>query len=252
MALVNLPNLYCLPSDLMDVLTSEGVQLRLDDHRLASGQTIQATGDAMIGATAINVKALQYPLLAGTVLEFDGSNMPAVVEVTLAALALLGATTLTVLPLTVQVNNLAAAQDNGVNLALAQRALKACKYGTSQVKLYCCQRYDDSDLATSWDVNRWATALAAHWLCKRGGQSPPTSVEEDRKESLAEMKQVRVGMLSISDIATRSAGWPFLSNVTVNLAYDYNRVRVEQQLSEGTPTQYGQHVDWNSSLLLEW
>ena len=65
------------------------------------------------------------------------------------------------------------------------------------------------------------------------------------------MKQVRVGMLSISDIATRSAGWPFLSNVTVNLAYDYNRVRVESQLSEGTPTQYSQHIDWNSALLLE-
>jgi hypothetical protein len=65
------------------------------------------------------------------------------------------------------------------------------------------------------------------------------------------MKQVRIGMLSIEDIGTRNSGWPFISNVSMNIGYDYNKVRVEPQLSEGTPTGYGQFIDWNAALSLE-
>ncbi len=141
--------------------------------------------------------------------------------------------------------------DNGVNVALAQRLLMACQTATSQVKDYCCGRYNDSDLLQSWSVRRWARALAARWVCRRRGNVAPKSIEEDAKEALDEMKRVQVSALNISDIGTRTAGWPFISNVIVDPAYDYAKIRVEQPLSEGTPTQYPQHVDWNSILFIE-
>ena len=63
---------------------------------------------------------------------------------------------------------------------------------------------------------------------------------------------VKDGELNIEDIPTRTSEWPFLSNVTIDLAYTVRKVRVEPQISEGTPTQYPQAIDWNSYLLLEW
>jgi hypothetical protein len=252
MPLVNLPNLYCAPADIYDTLSTEGGQLRLDDHSLATGNLILATAAAAQGSTAIPCAALAQPLLAGTTLEFDGGGMPAVVEAVLSATAQIGATTLTVNALPNAIANQAQAFDSGVNVALAQRLVKACQYGTSQVKLYCCSRYNDSDLATAWSPNRWATALGARWLCSRRGQSPPKGVADQAEEALDEMKAVRVGMLDIEDIGTRTAGWPFISNVTVDIGYTYTKVRVEQPTSEGTPTQYGQFVDWNSALFLEY
>jgi hypothetical protein len=253
---LTLPNLYCLPSDVFDALGTDGAQLRLDDYNQATGLTIQVTAAAAQGATAVNVTALQSPLLAGSVLEFQGSNLPAVAEVVTSAVATVGATSLTVAPLQAAVNQLATAIDNGVNFALAQRLVKACQYGTSQVKLYCSMRYDDTDLYNNaterGSVNRWATALASKWLCSRRGQSPPGSVAQDAKDALDELKMVRMGQLSIEDIGTRSAGTPFITNVTVDISYTYAKMRVEQNLSEMTPTQYGQYADWNSIFSLQW
>ena len=245
---VALANLYTLPADLFDYLGTEGVQLRLDDHNEATGQDIAVAIGGVLGDTTLQITALQFPLLAGSTLEFDGGGAAAVVEVIWTATAGVGATSLTVQPLPAILPALAAARDSGVNLATAARLVKACKYGTSQCKLYLCSRYDDSALAQSWSVNRWATALAARWLCRRRGQAPPKGIADDAEEALEEMRQVRVGMLQVEDIATRTAAWPFISNVTVDPRYDFARVRVQTPLSEATPTQYSQYIDWNSAL----
>lgn len=247
-----LANLYCLPSDVYDDFGTSGGQLALDDGFAATGQTVQARADAVVGATTISVTALQYPLLAGSTLEFAGAGMPAVQEAIVSQVAATGATMLNVLALPAQVNAQATATDNGVNTAFAARLLKACKYATAQVKLYCCGRYNDSDLVNSWSVNRWATALAKRWLARRRKQACPKSVEQDADEALSEMRQVQIAALQIEDIGTRTSGWPFLSNCVVDIRYDYAKIRVEQPLSEGTPTQYGQFIDWNSALFIEY
>jgi len=249
---ITLPNLYCQPSDVYDRLGVEGVQLRLDDHSLATGQTVQATADAAQGSTSISVQPLQFPMLRGDVLEFDGGGMPLVVEAQLSATAGVGATSLSVSPLPGQVNSQAQATDAGVNLALAQRLVKACQYGTSQVKLYCCGRYDDSQLALAWSPNRWATSLASRWLATRLVRPCPQSLVDECKEALDEMKQVRVGMLAIEDIGTRTSAWPFMSNVRMDVRYDGTQLRMEPQISEGTPVLYPQYVDWDSVYLLEY
>ncbi len=254
MALVNLPNLYCLPSDLYDFLGSEGAQLRLDDHNQATGQIVQTTADAALGATTLAITALQKPILRGTVLLFDGAGMETVVEATLTATAIVGATSLTVDTLSAGVNAQAQARDSGVNVALAARLVKGCSYATAQVKLYCCPRYDDSQLAQSWSVNRWATVLGSRWVAKRLSRACPAGIEKDYEEVIEELKGVRMSFLNIEDIGTRTSGWPFISNVSVNLGYDIAKVRVEPQISEATPTQYGQFVDWNAVMIagVEW
>ena len=66
------------------------------------------------------------------------------------------------------------------------------------------------------------------------------------------MKLVQASELNIEDIGTRTSGWPFLSNVTIDLSYTVRKVRVETAISEPTQTQYPQAIDWNSYLLFEW
>jgi hypothetical protein len=250
---ITLPHLYASPQDVFDLCGIEGVQLRLDDSGLATGQTVQCVLDGAAGATALSVGALQAPLLRGSVLEFLGGGMTTVVEVTLNAVAQFAATSLTVNPLSGPVLATAQAQDNGINLATAQRLVKACQYATGRVKLYCCGRYDDSQLVKSWSVNNWATYLAAKWLCSRRGQTPPKSiVDEVNERVMPEMEMVQSGKLQIEDIGTRTSDWPFITNTVVDPAYDVAKVRVEPQISEQTPTLYAQFVDWSSVFNLEY
>ena len=70
----------------------DAAQLRLDDQNQASGQQVQATADAVIGATTISVNALQYPMLSGSLLVFSDASMESPVEVTLNAAAAANAT----------------------------------------------------------------------------------------------------------------------------------------------------------------
>jgi hypothetical protein len=249
--LVTLANLYCTPADVADYLSAAGVQLRLDDDSRATGQVIQVTADAAAGGLALTVAPLERPLVRGTVLDWDGGGMPSLVETILTQTAVVGATQLAVMALPGPVTALATATDNGVTVAGNGRVLKAIQFATSRIKLYCCSRYDDSALATAYSVNRWAQVLAGRWLCKRRAQPAPSGVESDFKEAMEELKWVRMAFLNIEDIGTRTAGWPFLSNITVDHRYEVACNRVEQTISEGTPTQYGQYTDWTSLWFFE-
>jgi len=249
---ITLATLFCSPADVWDLLSVEGVDLREDDHNLASGQIIQTTADALVTATNIPVVALPVALLSGSQLTFDSSGMAVPVTVSLTAAASVGATSLSVTALTAQVNGGAQARDSGVNAATGARLLVGCRKGTSWVKLWCNGRYDDSQLKISGSVCDWATNYAGKWLCQRRAQGCPKGIAVDYKEHLEALKLVQSGGLDIEDIGTRGADWPFVTNVTVNPAYDNMRVRVQPNISEQTPTAYGQFIDWNSAASLEW
>ena len=244
--LVTLPNIYTTPADVDDYLGAESVDLRLDDQQLATGQVISVVTDAVVGATTIQVAPILAPLLRGAQLKFYGGGMTDIVYVSLSVVAQVGDTTLTVSPLTEVVLAEGQATDSGVNVATAARMAKGCKYATAQVKRYCCNRYDDSQLATAWSVNQWATVIASRWVCKRRSQSAPSGIDEDYKEVLQDLKWVMTGMMFIEDIGTRTSAWPFITNATLDIRYDTVKSRIEPQLSEGTPTQYAQFLDWNS------
>lgn len=248
---ITLTTLFTTPQDVWDLLSVEGVDLREDDHNLASGQIIEASAAAAADATTISVLALPVALLRGAELTFDLAGMDPPVTAKLSASAVVGATSISVTALTAAINLGAQARDSGVNAATGARLVVGTRKGTSKVKLYCNQRYDDSQLKLSGTVLDWATVCAAKFLCTRRAQGCPKSIASDYKEAIEEMRMVQSGQLSIEDIGTRGVDWPTVTNVTVNPGYDGMRARVQPNISEGTPTAYSQYVDWNSAVILD-
>lgn len=232
------------------MLSTEGVDLREDDHNLATGQIIRVTADAAVGATSLTIDSLPVPLLKGAQLTFEQAGMTVPVVASLSAVAAVGATSLSVTALGTAIPSGAEARDSGINAATGARLLIGARKGTSKVKLWCNQRYDDSQLALSGTVCDWATICACKFLCTRRAQGCPKSIANDYEEAIEEMRMVQNGQLAIEDVGTRGADWPAVVNVTVNPAYDGMRARVQQFISEGTPTSFGQYVDWNSAAIL--
>lgn len=248
---ITLATLFTSPQDIWDVLSVEGVDLRQDDRNLASGQIIETSAAAAVGATSIAVLALPVALLRGARLTFDLAGMSVPVTAQLSAAAASGATSISVDALTTAINSGAQARDSGVNAATGARLLVGARKGTSEVKLFCNQRYDDSQLVLSGSVLDWATIIACRWLCKRRAQGCPKGLEEDYRDVVERLIMVQTGQLAIEDIGTRGVDWPTVTNITVNPAYDVARARVQPHLSEGTPTAYAQFIDWNSAARLE-
>lgn len=248
---IELATLFTSPQDIWDVLSVEGVDLRQDDRSLATGQIIEVSTDAAEGATSLSVTATPVALLKGAQLTFDLAGMAVPVTVQLSAAANAGATSLSVVALSSAVNGGAQARDSGVNVATGARLLVAARKGTSEVKLFCNSRYDDSELALSGTVCDWATTIAARWLCKRRAQGCPKGLEADYRDVEKRMHMVQGGQLSIEDIGTRGTDWPSIVNVIVNPAYDGMRSRVQPNISDGVPAGFPQFVDWNSAALLE-
>lgn len=247
---ITLSTLFTTPQDIWDELSTYGVDLRLDDDNLASGQTISTSATAAVGATSISVATLPVALLAGAVLTFENAGMADPVQVSLTAAAAVGATTISVAATTAEILSDATARDSGVNAATGARLLVGCRKGTSKVKLYCNSRYDDSQLVLSGSVLDWATIYGCMWLCERRNQECPKSLKRAWDEAKDELRQVQVGQLALEDIGTRGVDWPSVTNVTVNPAYDNMRARVQPSISEQTPTKYGQYIDWNSAALI--
>lgn len=247
---ITLSTLFTTPQDVWDALSIEGVDLRNDDHNLASGQLIEVAADATAGATSITVVPTPVALLRGAQLTFDLAGMSVPVTATLTAVAAAGSASLSVSALSAAIMAGAKARDSGVNAATGARLTVACQRGTSRVKLYCNQRYDDSQLALSGSVLQWATVAACKWLCTRRAQGCPKGIAADYKEAMDELQMVQSGELSIEDIGTRGVDWPQVINVSVNPSYDGMRARVQPYISESTPTSFPEYIDWNSAALL--
>ncbi len=250
-----LPNLFCSPQDVIDRIGIDALQLREDDNNLASGQAVTTTAAATAPATSLTVSALQYGLLAGTTLIFSNAGLALPVTVVLSAVANVSATTLTVFATTDDIPSGATATDNGVNVWLATMALQACQRATQRVKLWCLNRYQDSDLYANaqsrGSVNAWATAIACRWMGMRRFNSSPAGVDDEYAEALGEMKMVQAGQLQIECIGTRSAAAPFLDNITGADWLTYTKARVESITSDAVPTVQPQFVDWGSVYSLE-
>lgn len=247
---VTLTTLFCSPNDVWDLLSVEGVDLREDDHNLATGQIIKTTADTPVGSTAMAIQLSPVALLSGAQLTFDSAGMAVPITVQLTAAASAGATSLSIAPTIVDIPSGAQARDSGVNAATGARLLVACRKGTSRVKLYCNARYDDSQLVLAGTVCDWTTTIAAKFLCERRAQGCPKSIRANYDEYIEEMKMVQYGQLAIEDIGTRGVDWPSMTNVVVNPSFDGMRVRVQSAFSEQTPTAYSQFIDWNSAVLL--
>ena len=246
------------------MLSTEGVDLREDDHNLASGQIIQTTADTPVNSTSMTVSPIPVALLAGAQLTFDGAGMSTPVQVSLTSAAPVGSTTLSILQIVNSASTVTAvatvtdipagaqARDSGVNAATGIRLIRGCQRGTSKVKFYCNSRYDDTQLVLAGTVNDWATLCAAKWLCTRRAQGCPRGIMADCEEAIEMMKGVQSGAYAIEDIGTRGVDWPTVTNIRVSPGYDGMQARVEPNISEQTPTVYNQYIDWSSAFLLDY
>lgn len=249
---ITLSTLFTSPQDVWDLLSTEGVDLREDDHNRATGQIITTTADAVVGAISITVSPLPIALLKGAELVFDQAGMSVPVTVQLSAAAAVASTSISVTALDTAIPSGAEARDSGINAATGARLLVGCRKGTSRVKLYCNKRYDDSQLVLSGTVCDWATLAAAKFLCTRRAQGCPKSILYDYEEMMKELAMVQAGQLDIEDIGTRYSEWPQIINVQVRPTYNGMQARVQPGISEESPTVFGQFIDWNSVLSFGW
>jgi hypothetical protein len=134
--------------------------------------------------------------------------------------------------------------DNSLEADIVPRAIN---YATSRVNLYCLGFYDAIQLETSWLVNEWTTIVAVRWMCGRRGNPVPTSLAEMFKEALADLELVRSGVFQIPDIGKRFPDSPAWANVTFDGRYRYARTRIEQSISENSPSQQPQQIDHGSA-----
>ncbi len=243
----NLTYLFCTPNDVYERIGVAAAQLRLDDAKVGTGQTITNGAAAAVGATSLTIAALQYPMLRGDNLVFSMAAMDGPVEATLSAAYVPPATSLAITALATAIPAGATATDNGTNVWLAGMLTKACQYATAQVMNYCAQRYNANVLQTDWNVNRWAVALACKWLGTRAFQAEPAGVSDDYEQAMLELKEVQQGKMLIGQLPLRTAGWPAMSNLTLqDVGTYYTRLRVESVISDPVPTQYPQNVDYGS------
>lgn len=134
---------------------------------------------------------------------------------------------------------------------LSRLTVRGLNVATARVNLYCSQMYDASGLATSWMVNEWTTCLAACWLCRRRGNPIPQSIADACDATMHELELVKDGSLTLTDIGMREAAWPAWSNVTVRPEFQLKKVRVQRQISERSPTDYPQTIDYPSEVYQE-
>lgn len=238
---------------IQDLLSSEGLNLSLDDDNAATGQWIYATVQASAGATTVSCQPLPCPMPAGNTLDFSGANMPQIVEAVLSSSASLGATSLAVAALPGQVNQGAVAIDGGVNAFELARIQAAINYASGRLNNYLLPRYQSAAaLQSSQAVVDWATVIAARWLRKRRAQPCPQGIEDDYKEAMKEILMVAAGQLQLGDLGTPVPEWPAWSNCRVDPRYWYDKVRVQRNISEqSVPTGYSQQVDWGGELTIE-
>jgi hypothetical protein len=137
--------------------------------------------------------------------------------------------------------------------------VQAANYATAKVKAYCLPRYASEDMAKSWLVNEWATIIATQWLCMRRLNGVPETVKEylygDGTETnpgvMGELIGVRAGRFKIPDCPSRYNESPAYSNIRVDPIYRTRQIRTQKSISEKTPTQYPQTVDWGSEFNFE-
>ena len=149
---------------------------------------------------------------------------------------------------------------NGVVDATEQARISlGINYATARIMAYCQGLYDVGDMANSWLVNEWAAILAAYWTrCRRGNPVPESLKElvfgdgsEENKGVMGELAAVKKQQLQLDGIGYRNVPWPAWSNVRVDTRYRLRQARVERPISEPTPPQYSQNVDWAAEYTFE-
>lgn len=127
----------------------------------------------------------------------------------------------------------------------------AIAYAGSVIDMYCAPLYNPAQMVNSPIVKDWAVIIASRWLCARRSQPIPQGVQDFWEETKTWLQQVRDRQMTLPDCVLRRSQMPRWSNVRLDARYVIKQVRVERPISEGTPTQAPQAVDWDADRLQE-
>lgn len=115
---------------------------------------------------------------------------------------------------------------------------------SQEIYEYCLERYEESDLASSQIVARWAANLGAFFFCKRRANTPPQSIQARYDAIIKKLERVQRDNLNIADIPQKKANVPVLSNVRVKLGPRIPHTVVVGTRSTGTAEGYPQQVQY--------
>jgi phage gp36-like protein len=117
---------------------------------------------------------------------------------------------------------------------------------SEELIMYLHERYEESVLATSPLVKRWATTVAAYFLCQRRGNPVPdilaTEFQRIMDPETGLAFQVAEGKRQIPGLPSRCDMRPTFSNLKVDRRYPTSKTRVTRVNSSDAPTKLTQ--DW--------
>lgn len=116
---------------------------------------------------------------------------------------------------------------------------RTIRQASDRVNLYCGERYTAAELATSDYIISATAVIAAYMLSTRRGNPPPPSLEARYKEVFEELGKIQLGQADVPGIVTRGGSVPVLSNLRIDGRYRQSKVRVQPDISTGTPPQGG-------------
>lgn len=230
--------LYTTAADIAGLMGASGLTLRLDDAIESSGGISGATNAAPIVITTPTA----HGLATGDVVLIFGvaGNTAANGEFPIIVLSS------TTFSLNGSVGN-AAYTSSGAWLSTGTDATlttPAINLATAKVNRFCQPLYDTEDLATSWSVWQWATAIASHWICARRNNPIPGSLNNMYLESLDELQAVAKRDFPIEDIGYRNNVAAVWSALRMDRRWGVGQLRVERPLSDRTPIKnYRQWTD---------
>jgi len=103
----------------------------------------------------------------------------------------------------------------------------------SKMTQYLVRRYDTASLAGNYWVCFNTAIVACYILCGGRGNTRPTSLVSDYKDTIESLKEVRSGLADIPDLAARRQSCPVMSNIRILLA-PQPHARVHRSMSTTT------------------
>jgi phage gp36-like protein len=118
---------------------------------------------------------------------------------------------------------------------------------SEEILMYLHERYLEADLQTSPLVNRWATVVAATFLCQRRGNPVPDSLQSEWVRIMDPVAglchQISNGTRALPGIPLRCDMRPSFSNLRVDRRFLNNKTRVTKSNSSDSPTTLRQDAD---------
>ena len=122
-----------------------------------------------------------------------------------------------------------------------------CDQASEEIITYLHERYLEADIVTSTLVNRWATVVAAVFLCQRRGNPVPESLLAEWQRILDPVSglcvQIADGQRQLPGIPSRCDMRPTWSNLQVDRRFIRNKTRVTKSNSSEAPTTLSQDGD---------